>query len=406
MSTLAIARSWRRTRRAMRLSPAGLEAHRATQWRALQPSLARTPATAALARQPLSSHPITEPSAIRADYGRWNCLGLIDTDLRSLADGDIVPSAPPGLSAGWSTGTAGTRGLFVATPAERADYIGQSLARLLPPAALLRRQRLALVLRAGNALYSDVRRGRFAFLHLPLDVSDTDLADRLAAFAPTILIAPPARLLALAPGTLPSLRHLFYGSEPMSAAERDAAAARLGLRPRAIYQATEGFLGADCAAGRLHLNEHALEIEREPVAGTPGFRPIITDLRRCSQPIVRVRLDDYLEADDAPCPCGYSGQVVRPVAGRVRDLWRWPDRVVTPGQVQEVVEGALGADRRYLAEADRHGVTLRVQGDAPPDGTEAAASALAVLTNRPVETATGWSPPAGPKRRKVVWRDG
>jgi putative adenylate-forming enzyme len=314
---------------------------------------------------------------------------------------------PPGaLSAGWSTGGNGTpRGLFLASEAERAEYIGQSFARLLPPRALFHRQRIALHLRAGNALYSDVGRRRIAFRHLPLATPLTDTVAALESFAPTIFIAPPHRLLSLAEAgvRLPTLRYLFCGSEPISMTERDFVADRLRLTPRAIYQAAEGFLGAECPAGRLHLNDHVLAVELEPVAGTPGFRPIITDLKRASQPVVRVRGDDYLELDACPCYCGFAGRVIRPVEGRITDLWPGAAGIVAPPQIVAAVESVLGAGWRWQAVGGTPRAILRVAPGCPPAVAEAAARSLAACAERPVDLGHDLAPWSGSKRRKVVW---
>ena len=391
----------------MRRSARGLASLRARQWAALQPVLARTPALAAHAGMPLAEFPITDTADLRQNHGAWNSVGLGHAELCALADAAEAGQDGGDYAAGWSTGSAGgARGLFLTDRSERADYIGQSLARLLPARALLDRQRIALHLRAGNALYSDAG-GRFAFCHLPLSRSPADAASALRAFAPTILIAPPHRLIAFAQQglSLPSLRHLFYGSEPMSAAERAWVAERMQRTPRAIYQATEGFLGAECRAGRLHLNDHALAIELEAVPGTPGFRPIVTDLRRISQPIVRLRGDDYLELDPQECQCGYAGRVIRPIAGRVQDIWRFGARCVTPPEVVAAVEDVLGGAERWQAVADKVGIVLNVGPDCPRDRADRAAQALA----RPagMEGAVRRDLPdwSGAKRRKVVWHD-
>ncbi|MDQ7732537.1 hypothetical protein QT231_07480 [Halomonas sp. SpR1] len=384
-------------------------------WRKLQPVIARTPALARYAGRDLAEFPVTEIADLRADYGAWNSLGMSDEELRGLAAAAEQGSAVGELSAGWSTGTGrGARGLFLASPAERADYIGQSLARLLPARTLLKRQRLALHLRASNALYSDVGRGRFTFAHFPLEASIKQSIAELAHFEPTILIAPPHRLatFAAAGAHFSSLQHLFCGSEPTSEAECDFINERLGVRPRQIYQSTEGFLATECANGRLHLNDHAMAIELEPVPGTPGYRPIITDLRRTSQPIVRVRGDDYLELDPHTCPCGFAGRVIHAPQGRVNDIWRFEGLTVTPPQVVTALEAVLGGDKIWQAEAGPERVVLHLSPPCPASiSTPSATTAARALSQAcdlpvPVEVFHDLSAWSGPKRRKVVWRDG
>ena len=394
------------------MTPRTLARHRERQWQRLQPALGRTPALARHQGKPLSEFPILDTADLRADYGAWNSCGKSDAELRSLADSAEagVPSEGD-LSAGWSTGSGrGQRGLFLANEAERADYIGQSLARLLAARALLKRQRLALHLRASNSLYSDVKRGRFAFTHIPLEVSQVETIRKLEDFAPTILIAPPHRLLGLARSglSLPSLTYLFCGSEPISEREKDLIEQGVGLRPRSIYQATEGFIAAECEHGRLHLNEHAIEVELEPVPGTAGYRPIFTDLRRKSQPIVRLRGDDFLElaADHSPCHCGYGGRVIKPPQGRVTDLWRFDDLVVGPSQVVEAVEAQPAYSGEWQALAKAREVILRTSPSFGEAQAREAASRLQELTQRPTQIASDLTAWTGPKRRKVVWADG
>lgn len=409
---IEIGRSWWRTRRAMRLSAQALAAHRQRKWAALQPALARTPALAPFAGKPLADFPVTGIADMRADYGQWNSLGLTDACLRAMADAAERAEDTGHVTAGWSTGTGGgARGLFVADAHERADYLGQTLARLLPPREMLRRQRIALHLRAGNALYSDVERGRIAFRHFPLQRTPEETRSLLQQFNPTILIAPPHRLLSFARegAQYPALRHLFTGSEPISASESNWIADILGLRPRAIWQATEGFLGAECAEGRLHLNDHAMAIELEAIPGTAAFRPIITDLRRRSQPIVRVRGDDVLEqAQTGPCPCGFAGRVIHPVQGRITDIWRFADLAVLPREVVEAVEAAFAGQWAWQATADARQVSLRVQSTCPEALVTRARESLASKVPVPVNIDADmppWACPAwtGLKRHKVLW---
>ena len=389
----------------MALSAQALTLRRKQLWWRLQPALTRTPALAAYQGLSLAEYPITEPTDLRANYGDWNSLNRSESDLRILADAAETGAVVGDLSAGWSTGSgAGKRGLFLANAAERDDYLGQSLARLLPASALLKRQRLALHLRANNALYSDVKNGRFAFAHFPLERTSAETAAALSAYQPTILIAPPHRLLDFAKAglRLPSLRHLFCGSEPISPAETASLTEVFGVRPRAIYQATEGFLGAECREGRLHLNEHGIEFELEPVDGTNGFRPIITDLRRTSQPIIRLRLDDFLVPDAQPCPCGYTGRVIHAPQGRVGDIWRFGSRIVTPPKTVATVEGVLGGMRRWQAIGMRDEVLLRLAPDISDTLASDASHALSVLAGVPIKLTHDLSDWTEPKRRKVM----
>ena len=391
-----------------------IEARQARLWRALTPVIARTPAVADLAGQPLEAFPITSPQQVRADFDRWNTLGLTRTETEAAAraaeTGD-TGEVRPGVVAGFSSGSSGAPGLFVSSKAERAAYLGHMIARLMPKSALFRKKRIALSLRATSKLYSDVSgAGPFRFLFLGLDLPTAQKAERLEGFTPHVLIAP-AHVLAdlthvVEDGAAWRPARLFWGAEPMGESERDWIEATLESRPAPIYQATEGFLGAPCVHGTLHLNEDVLIVEREPVPGTNRFLPIITDLRRVTQPMIRLRLPDLLEPLSTPCPCGTARLAIRPVEGRLEDLWRWGEAVIPPRVVEETVSAALGPGEDWRATAGPDRVVI----EAAPDQVAAAIEAVRALLSEhgvsiPVE-ADGAAPPIGIKRRRIRWSDG
>ena len=384
-----------------------LARRQARLWRRMAPVLRATPALARHAGQPLAALPITDVAAMRADFPGWNSRSIAEADARAVAQaaerGDAA-SLPGGISAGLSTGSSGGHGLFLADRRERARYVGQALARLLPAAALFHGRRIALCLRADSALYRDVGgAGRFAFHFVPLAASAVDRAAALQRIDPQVLIAPPHVLADLAHAgiALPALDRLFYGAEPLGDIERSWIAARLGRRPDPIYQATEGFIGATCPHGTLHLNEEEMVIELEPVAGTSRFRPIVTDLRRRTQPIVRVRLDDLVEPIERGCACGGVTRAIRPVEGRIDDIWRWPGATICPGEVETVLADALGGGARWRAVAGPTGVT--VESDSAGQAIAALGGLLAAYrVDRPIAARPLRTDPA-PKRRRVRW---
>lgn len=378
-------------------------------WRRFSPVLGRTPALAEFAGLPHDQLPVSTPAEVRRDFARWNTMGISRDSAVAAAEAaeqGRQGNLPGGLEAGFSTGTSGERGLFLVSAAERATYVGHALARLLPRHALLRPWRIALCLRADSALYRDVAgAGSISFTFLGLDLSTGEKLSRLGAFRPHVLIAPSHVLADLARqprafGGWP-LQRLFYGAEPMPEVERAWIGGRLGVRPDPVYQATEGFIGAPCRFGTLHLNEDAMIVEWEPVPGTNRFRPVITDLRRTTQPVVRMMLDDLLEPAP-PCRCGSPLQAVHGVEGRVGDIWRYPERVLPPRVVEDALTSAVGPAPEWRATASPTGIVVEVA----PELGEAARTALENLfagtRAPPIETA-----PApvreGPKRRRVRW---
>jgi putative adenylate-forming enzyme len=413
----AILTSLIETRLLMHASRAQLARHRGKLWRQLQATLHATPALRPHVGKALDEIPIVTPEMIRADYGQWNSLGLSHEALHAAAQAAEDGRAPSGdIACGYSTGTSGKRGLFVTTGAERADYIGQSLARLLPLRALLKQQRIALILRAGNSLYTDVSKtSRFSFQYFPLDLAEDDLVASLQSWQPTILIAPAHKLVALAQAqkvgrlALSTLTHCYYGSEPMGGAEVTFVGDVLGVEPRAIYQATEGFIAASCRYGRVHLNEHSFEVSKQPVDGTHGWQPIVTDLRRTSQPIVHLCLDDFVEDDFGDlCPCNYGGRTIMPVMGRVSDLWWFDGRVLTPRQVTNVIESLVEPACAWQAIGSPQRVVLRLDATLSREAQTAVAAGLKRALSLPCAVEVGAGPPSAPapKRRRVIWQGG
>ncbi|ESQ85269.1 hypothetical protein AEAC466_06030 [Asticcacaulis sp. AC466] len=282
--------------------------------------------------------------------------------------------------------------MFITSTAERTLYTGQIMAKLLKPSALLRVRKVALCLRASDELYRSGRRLDMRFFPL-----GPDSAAAVAEFNPDLLIAPSQVLLALAAAhKLPDLKHLYYGAETLNDIERAFITDRLGVRPDPIYQATEGFLGAPCRQGTLHLNEDTLIVEREPLPGG-RFRPIVTDLLRRTQAVVRLRLDDILEP--TTCLCGSIRAAVRPVEGRVQDIWCWSDRQVFPREVEDHLAPLIPADHPWVATGHPNGIRLACRNEHAPRLAEAL-----FVFGQPVEHVEYRADMDFPKRRHVRWQ--
>lgn len=403
MSRLATLSAWVDTMMAARMDGTRLARRRARLWEAMRPHLARTPALHVHASSmPHDIEPVS-PSVMRADVGRWNSAGIGHDEAMAAAleaEAGGTGLVRNGIAAGLSTGTSGARGLFLASTAERGRYVGQSIAKLLPAATLIKGTRIALVLRADSQLYRDAGRARFAFMHLPLGMDAPTMADALDQFAPTVVIAPPRELAALATSgrTLPaSVTRLLWGSEPMAPHERDAIGSSLGIRPDPIYQATEGFIAAACPLGTLHLNDDSMIVDLEPVEGVDAFRPIVTDLRRHVQPMVRVRMDDLVRP--TTCGCGSACRAIEPVLGRIGDVWRVGGANVTPERIDDHFAAAMPPHAAWTVHGRDGLVTARVADAADMDAMRGAIRSLGGDFEAEFEP----MPDAAPKRRRVTW---
>lgn len=362
----------------------------------------------------MSDFPVVDASDMRASPGVWNSLSLSNEQIATganAAERGEAGEVRHGVYAGYSTGSFGKRGMFLSSRAERARYLGQSLAKLLP-APFLSRRRIGLCLRADNALYRDVANaGRFEFHFFNLTMQPEVRAAEVEAFAPDIFVAPSHILAELAAMAIsgkfkpPKFERLFYGAEPMGAPERDWIANALGARPDPIYQATEGFLAAACRYGTLHLNEDSIAFEFETIGSSDRVRAIVTDLRRTSQPIVRVRLDDIIQLRNAACPCGSAMQAIEPVEGRVADIWRWGATTIFPREAEATILTSLAPSDRWRATGSPAGVCLACNA---PGADKAGAMLAKMLTEAGAPrqvTVVPSMPQDTPKRRRVQWTD-
>ncbi|MCE9609100.1 MAG: hypothetical protein K8R23_02615 [Chthoniobacter sp.] len=286
--------------------------------------------------------PLTGKAAMMQHFDDWNTVGIRLDDAWKLAlDAERTrdfSATLHGITVGLSSGTSGSRGVFLASAAERRLWAGTLLARVLR-GTLRCRHRAALFLRADSPLYQTLgsRRFRFEFFDLlqPLE----EQWPRLRALRPTILAAPPRVLAHLAShpdaaGLLAPPHLLLSVADVLDETDRTRIEGGFRTPPGQIYQATEGFLAATCPHGRLHWNEDAVVIEKQWLdAGRTRYAPVITDFRRLTQPIIRYRLDDVVVADDgAPCRCGSVFGTLAAIEGRCDDALLLP-KVDGPGEV-------------------------------------------------------------------------
>ncbi len=321
-----------------------------------------------------------------------------------------------GLSVGLSSGTSGRQTVFLTSPAERARWAGTVLAKALPH-GLLAGARVALVLRAGGPLYASVGSRRVAFRFLDLATPTVEHLPALAAFAPTVLVAPPRVLRELAAARLAgdldvAPQRVLSVAEVLDPPDRAAVEAGLGVRVDEVYQATEGFLGISCDRGTLHLNEDLVVVEREPLDGDGRrFVPVVTDLFRTSQAVVRRRLDDVLVAAQEPCPCGDPALALDAVVGRADDVLLLPRAgagataplvAFYPDFVRAAVLGAGGVeDFRVVQRAPG---TLELAVDPAPALPAAAAALAAALRGAGLVPPAVVSVPLSPEPRLTKLR--
>ena len=374
----------------------------------------------------LSALPILDKAQRMDHFEAGNAPGLgLERALRTALEAERsrdFSAQIDGVTVGLSSGTSGSRGVFLVSAAERAEWAVTVLARLLP-GALLRRVaspwrpplRIGFVLRASSRLYESLASRRIRFRFVDLVASFERVREELCAFRPDVLVAPASVLRELARHEhRPSGVSLLVSvAEPLAGEERLEVERAFGAPCRRVYQASEGLIGIDCERGRMHLLEEQLLVERLPVAGSHDrFQPVLTDLRRLTQPHIRVRLDDVLRADPSGrCPCGRPSAVLAEVEGRADEVL-WLERAVGEGTAPvfpDVLRRALATVegvRNWRVRAAEARWTLELDGDEP--SRPLAAAAIRELCERlglrpPRLRFTAWAPePPGAKRRRIL----
>ncbi|WP_225748018.1 F390 synthetase-related protein [Eikenella sp. Marseille-P7795] len=366
MRLLPLLTAYHRARRLRFTSRPALEQYQQQQ---LQRFFARTlscsPYFSGYLKKPFAQWPQMDKALMMQEFSRMNTAGLNREAAMALAlqaeqSRDFSPTVN-GISIGLSSGTSGMRGLFAVSPREQAVWAGIMLAKMLPN-GLLSGERVALFLRAGSNLYQAVRTPCLSFAYYDLFRPFADLLAEAERQQPTIVVAPAQVLAALAEAVRAG-RLKLAPKKVVSAAEVLGAAEREFIRSvfpnlHEVYQATEGFLAATCAHGRLHLNEEFVYFEREWL-DDERFVPVITDFTRQTQPIVRYRLNDVLAVSPEPCPCGSACTVLSRIEGRCDDALVFGRKTLFADAVSRAIAQILPWNVDYRLTQERHILTLQ-----------------------------------------------
>ncbi|ENN86859.1 hypothetical protein RHSP_59540 [Rhizobium freirei PRF 81] len=328
--------------------------------------------------------PIVDKTLVMAAFERFNSAGLSSAEgWRMFNSGQ----QRKGYVVGASTGTSGNRGLFVITNAERYEWLGVVLGKLLP-AFPFEKARIALILPLHTTLYDSANRTRrlnLKFFDLRRGLAA--IAQEIVGFAPDTIIAPPKvlRWLAEQDRTL-APRRLFSAAEVLDSVDREIIERRYQVRLGEIYMATEGLLATSCAHGTLHLAEDVMHFELQPVPDSDLVSPVISDFTRQTQVIARYRMNDLLRMQPDACPCGSPLRAVAEVIGRSDDIFELPGapNVGTVQVTPDVLRNAiLDSDRSIkdfrLIQIDHNDLRLLLPDTVSPAAATAAEMALTRL---------------------------
>ena len=337
--------SWWKLGRSRRSFERDPEGHQARLWRDFQAEVLtrsslyrdRLPAT-------LDTFPVQQKAEFMRDFNQINTCGLDLKDAMQVAvDSETSRDFEPtieGITVGLSSGTSGNRGLFLASSSERAIWVAAVLQRILGWS--FKKRKIAFFLRANSNLYSSVQSNFLAFEYFDLLKPLQEHLERIQQVQPDIVVGQPSLLVRLAhaqnDGRI-SIRpqRVFSVAEVLSAEDEALISQAFGIRVDQVYQCTEGLFGQTCAQGTLHLNEDWLIVEKEWLDDT-RFIPIITDLKRESQPVIRYRMNDILHV--GTCTCGSKMQAISRIEGRMDDVLELGGATIFPDFIRRAIVGA------------------------------------------------------------------
>ena len=308
---------------------ANLKKLQAKRWSKMQFTLQQSPFYEDLSnrKQELKNYPVINKSIFMEHFNSINTRGIKRDEAFALAiKSEKSRNFSPminGVTIGLSSGTSGNRGVFLATEAERAQWVACVLDRVI--GFSLKKRSVAFFLRANSNLYDSVKSKVLTFEFFDLMKDLKTQIPKLNKIQPTILVAQPSLLVELAkkkeagelninPDKIISVAEVLYPED----AEYLKSVFRQTIRQ--VYQCTEGLLATSCEHGTLHFNEDFLIIEKKYIdTDRKRFHPVITDLMRTTQPVVRYELNDIIH-EKKDCPCGSKSIGIEQIEGRSDDV--------------------------------------------------------------------------------------
>jgi len=275
----------------------------------------------------ISDFPVINKSIFMANFNSINTVGIqLDKAMKVAIQAEETRDFSPtikGITIGLSSGTSGNRGIFMANEMERAKWVAYMLDRVL--GFSLKRRTVAFFLRANSNLYSSVNSKLISFHFFDLLNPLEQHIEHLNTLQPTILVAQPSMLMELAKA-IEERKLCITPAKIISVAEVLTPEDNRYLSTvfqqiiHQVYQCTEGFLASTCKNGTLHFNEDFLMIEKRYLDEEKRrFQPIITDLSRKTQLVIRYELNDIIRTKES-CSCGNSWLAIEAIEGRSDDM--------------------------------------------------------------------------------------
>ena len=329
------------------------QAHQRFMWKRFGArTLAHSPKYTMRAKASITDFPVQEKSEFMRDFESINTRGIkLDEAMKVALDAEHCrdfSSTISGVTVGLSTGTSGSRGLFLVSEKERAYWVAIVLQRILGMS--LKRRKVAFFLRANSKLYTSVQSRLIQFNFFDLLEPLNEHVARLNSLQPNVVVGQPSLLMMLVDaqqsGQLDILpNRIISVAEVLSPEDQKAIETCFSVPVQQVYQCNEGMLGQSCAHGNIHLNEDGLLIEKDWLDSV-RFMPIITDMRRKIQPVVRYKMNDILHVTE--CTCGSNMIAISQIEGRTDDVLKFHnEHVLFPDFIRRTIIGAHSEIKNY-----------------------------------------------------------
>jgi putative adenylate-forming enzyme len=303
-----------------------LQRHR---FRRLCHHLLRAPLYQPLLKQGIriTDFPVINKKIFVEHFDRINTWGVrfdeaYDVAMKAEETRNFTPTIR-GLTVGLSTGTSGNRAIFLASEDDRARWVAAILDRVT--GLSLKKRKIAFFLRANSTLYSSVQSRLLQFHFFDLLTPLQENLQKLQLLQPDLLVAQPSMLVEIArsmeEGSLTLNPKKVISVAEVLSPEDNLYLSKVFKQPiHQVYQCTEGFLAHTCRFATLHFNEDFILVEKKFIEpGGKRFHPVITDLLRTAQPVIRYELDDIILEKEA-CPCGSKMMGIEFIEGRADDV--------------------------------------------------------------------------------------
>lgn len=316
--------------------------------------------------------PIMNKALWMKNFDRINTVGVTLAQAESVAlafekDPNLLPFIDQ-TTVLFSTGTSGNRGIQLTRSHEQNAWTGAVLAKLLPR-SLFHSQKIALFLRANSQIYETINSTKIRFEYFPLGLDLETQKKRLEAYQPDIIVAPPSMLKLMSTWKIHPQK-VISCAEVLSPEDRHFLEKNFKQKLHEIYQCTEGFLGATCVEGNMHLNEDMVRFEKVWIdRASRRFNILITDPQRRTQPVVRYSLNDILVEAEGRCPCGSHFTWVERIEGRCDDIFQLSDDIlVFPDHIRRAIVSASPTIEEYrVTQKTPDKIIVQLQTSSPRD---------------------------------------